>query len=115
MKVYVRAPYSDDCLKELETLFDQVVYEPWTVTGERFYEDEMLENLLRVQPDALITELDRVTEKVLSGYDKLKFIATAAVPPPTSRWTRAPRAGVPILCTPAATPRPWPRWWWACC
>lgn len=85
MKVYVRAPYSDECLKELETLFDQVVYEPWTVTGERFYEDEMLENLLRVQPDALITELDRVTEKVLSGYDKLKFIGDCRGTPAKSR------------------------------
>ena len=39
-------------------MFDEVVYEPWTSNGERFYEDEMLENLLRVQPDAIVTELD---------------------------------------------------------
>lgn len=100
MKVYVRAPYSDDCLKELETLFDQVVYEPWTVTGERFYEDEMLENLLRVQPDALITELDRVTEKVLSGYDKLKFIGDCRGTPANLQVDACTKAGVPILCTP---------------
>ena len=48
-------------------MFDEVVYEPWTSNGERFYEDEMLENLLRVQPDVLITELDRIPPKVLNG------------------------------------------------
>lgn len=74
MKVYVRAPYEEACLAELKELFDEVVYEPWTTTGQRYYEDEMLEHLLAVQPDALITELDRVTEKVLAGYDRLKFI-----------------------------------------
>lgn len=74
MKVYVRAPYEEACLAELKEIFDEVVYEPWTATGQRYYEDEMLEHLLQVQPDALITELDRVTEKVLAGYDRLKFI-----------------------------------------
>ena len=48
-------------------MFDEVVYEPWTSNGERLYEDEMLENLLRVQLDVLITELDRITPKVLNG------------------------------------------------
>ena len=48
-------------------MFDEVVYEPWTSNGERFYEDEMLENLLRVQPAVLITQLDRITPKVLNG------------------------------------------------
>lgn len=33
--------------------------------------------MLRVQPDVLITELDRVTPKVLAGYDKLRFIGDA--------------------------------------
>ena len=46
MKVYVRAPYEEACLAELKELFDEVVYEPWTTTGQRYYEDEMLEHLL---------------------------------------------------------------------
>ena len=45
MKVYVRAPYPEKRLAELKELFEEVVYEPWTETGERYYEDEMLENL----------------------------------------------------------------------
>lgn len=112
MKVYVRAPYAEDCLRELGELFDEVIYEPWTETGERYYEDEMLENLLRVQPDALITELDRVTEKVLAGYKKLKFIGDCRGTPANLQVDACTRSGVPILCTPAATPRRWRKWWW---
>lgn len=100
MKVYVRAPYAEDCLRELGELFDEVIYEPWTETGERYYEDEMLENLLRVQPDALITELDRVTEKVLAGYKKLKFIGDCRGTPANLQVDACTRSGVPILCTP---------------
>ena len=100
MKIYVRAPYEEKCLAELKELFDEVVYEPWTDNGLRYYEDEMLENLLRVQPDALITELDRVTEKVLAGYDKLKFIGDCRGAPANLQVDACTKAGVPILCTP---------------
>ena len=100
MKVYVRAPYPQQCLEELKTLFDEVVYEPWTSNGERFYEDEMLENLLRVQPDVLITELDRITPKVLNGYDKLRFIGDCRATPANIQVDACTQAGVPVLCTP---------------
>ena len=100
MKVYVRAPYEEACLAELKELFDEVVYEPWTTTGQRYYEDEMLEHLLAVQPDALITELDRVTEKVLAGYDRLKFIGDCRGTPANLQVDACTKAGVPILCTP---------------
>lgn len=100
MKIYVRAPYSESRLEELRGIFDEVVYEPWNETGERYYEDEMLENLLRVQPDALITELDKVTEKVLAGYDKLRFIGDCRANPANIEVEACTKAGVPILCTP---------------
>lgn len=100
MKVYVRAPYSENRLAELREMFEEVVYEPWTMTGERYYEDEMLENLLKVQPDALITELDRVTEKVLAGYPKLKFIGDCRATPANIQVDACTAAGVPLLCTP---------------
>ena len=71
MKVYVRAPMSEIRLQELKELFEEVVYDPWNKTGERYYEKEMLAALKKVQPDILITELDRITEAVLSGYEGL--------------------------------------------
>ena len=100
MKVYVRAPYPEKRLAELKELFEEVVYEPWTETGERYYEDEMLENLKRVEPDALITELDRVTEKVLNGYGKLRFIGDCRAAPANIDTAACTAHGVPVLCTP---------------
>ena len=100
MKIYVRAPYPEKNLAYLREKFDEVVYEPWTETGERYYEDEMLENLLKVQPDALITELDRVTAKVLAGYKGLKFIGDCRATPANLQVDECTKAGVPVLCTP---------------
>ncbi len=100
MKAYVRAPYSESCLDELRTMFDEVVYEPWTETGERYYEDEMLENLLVQKPDVLITELDRVTEKVLAGYDGLKAIGDCRGTPANIDVAACTAHGIPVICTP---------------
>ena len=33
MKVYVRAPMSEIRLRELQELFEEVVYDPWNKTG----------------------------------------------------------------------------------
>jgi len=101
MKLLVRAPIIEKRLKELQTYFDPVVYEPWTITGERYYEDEMLEALKEHQPDVLITELDRITEKVLSNYNQLKAIGDCRANPANIDVDACTKAGVPILCTPA--------------
>lgn len=100
MKVYVRAAYSEKGLEELKTLFDEVVYEPWTDTGERYYEDEMLEHLIKERPDVLITELDRITAKVLKGYRGLKLIGDCRATPANIEVDECTRAGIPLLCTP---------------
>lgn len=100
MKVYVRAPYKEECLEELRSMFDEVVYEPWTETGERYYEDEMLEHLLKEKPDILITELDRITEKVLEGYDGLKAIGDCRGTPANIDTEACTKHGIPVICTP---------------
>lgn len=100
MKLYVRAPYAQEQLDELKTMFDEVVYEPWTDTGERYYEDEMLEHLLKEKPDALITELDKITKKVLTGYPDLKFIGDCRATPANIEVDECTKRGIPILCTP---------------
>lgn len=100
MKVYVRAPYPENKLKELEEMFDDLVYDPWTKTGERFYEDEMLEKLLSEKPDVLITELDRITEKVLTGYNGLKIIGDCRSNPANIDVSACSKHNIPILCTP---------------
>lgn len=101
MKVYVRAPYAEQYLDDLKKLFDEVVYEPWTATGERYYEGEMLEKLKEVKPQILITELDRVTRKVLEGYSDLKLIGDCRSNPANIEVDACTEFGVPIICTPA--------------
>ena len=100
MKAYVRAPYSEDCLQELRQMFDEVVYEPWTATGERYYEDEMLENLRRVRRRSSAAMTDCGSS------------ATAGGPRRIWMWRPAPATACPSSAPPAATPRRWPRWWW---
>lgn len=101
MKLLIRAPFIESEIEKLKKYFDDIVYDPWTKTGERYYEDEMLAVLQREQPDALITELDRVTEKVLAGYNKLQFIGDCRANPANIDVEACTKAGVPILCTPA--------------
>ena len=100
MKVYCRSPYPEKALDVLKSMFDEVVYDPWTATGERFYEDEMLEHLLIEKPDVLITELDRVTAKVLAGYKGLKVIGDCRAAPANIEVDECTKAGIPLLCTP---------------
>ena len=101
MKLLIRAPFTEKKIEELKPYFDEIIYDPWTKTGERYYEDEMLKVLKELEPDTVITELDRVTEKVLSGYDKLKFIGDCRANPANLDVDACTKAGVPILCTPA--------------
>ncbi|MDY3006539.1 NAD(P)-dependent oxidoreductase [Anaerococcus porci] len=100
MKVYVRAPYSENNLIDLKNIFDEVIYEPWTLTGERFYENEMIDNLNRVNPDVLITELDRVTNKVLDSYKNLKLIGDCRSNPANIDINACNMHKLPVICTP---------------
>lgn len=101
MKLLARAPMSEERLEELRDMFDEVIYDPWNATGERYYEDEMLKVLQEVKPDVLITELDKVTEKVVSNYKGLKVIGDCRAKPANIEVDACTKAGIPILCTPA--------------
>lgn len=101
MKIYVRAPMLEADLTQLQQLFGEVVYDPWTTTGERFYEDEMLDALIKIKPDILITELDKVTRKVIEGYPNLKAIGDCRANPANIDVAVCSEFQIPILCTPA--------------
>ena len=101
MKLLIRAPFTEQKIEELRPYFDEIIYDPWTKTGERYYEDEMLRVLQEEKPDAIITELDRITEKVLQGYDKLQFIGDCRAMPANIEVEACTKAGVPVMCTPA--------------
>ncbi|EOH80580.1 NAD(P)-dependent oxidoreductase [Enterococcus malodoratus] len=100
-KLLVRAPINEENLIKLEKLFDEVIYMPWTDTGERFYEEEMIDCLLRERPDALITELDVINETVLKEYSDLVFIGDCRASPENIDVKACEKYDIPILCTPA--------------
>lgn len=100
-KLLVRATINEENLIKLEKLFDEVIYMPWTDTGERFYEEEMIDCLLRERPDALITELDVINETVLKEYSDLVFIGDCRASPENIDVKACEKYDIPILCTPA--------------
>lgn len=100
-KLLVRAPINEDNRSKLNDLFDEVIYVPWTNSGERYYEQEMIDCLLREKPDALITELDVINEKVLNEYSDLKFIGDCRASPENIDIEACKKFNIPVLCTPA--------------
>lgn len=100
MKLYIRAPFTNKKIEELRELFNEIIYEPWTETGERYYEDEMIEALQLHQPDVLITELDKVTEKVLNNYSGLKLVGDCRAVPANIEVDACSQKGIPVVCTP---------------
>lgn len=100
-KLLVRAPINEENRAKLNDLFDEVVYAPWTDSGERYYEQEMINCLLREKPDALITELDIINENVLKEYSDLKFIGDCRASPENIDVEACKKYNIPVLCTPA--------------
>src|SRR5690606_13040258 len=74
MKILITAPYNENGLKELETAFGEVAYQSWKPHGRAYNEDELIRLLAETEADALITEHDQVTRKVIEGFPELRFI-----------------------------------------
>ncbi|RVU54212.1 NAD(P)-dependent oxidoreductase [Anaerosphaera multitolerans] len=100
MKLLVRAPMVERDLNRLKGVFSEIIYNPWTITGERYYEDEMIELLTREKPDGLIIELDEITEKVIRNYKGLKFIGDCRATPENIDVKSCSAYGIPLLTTP---------------
>ncbi|MFH5834797.1 2-hydroxyacid dehydrogenase [Proteiniclasticum sp. C24MP] len=100
MKLFIRAPFTSEKIEELRELFTEIVYEPWTKNGQRYYEDDMIEALRQHQPDVLITELDKVTDKVLRNYKNLKAVGDCRAVPANIEVDACTKNGIPVICTP---------------
>lgn len=101
MKVLVRAPFSRKGLDALKEMFGEVSYDPWDETGEWFEDERTLELLWKEQPDIFITELDRVREKTLNGYGRLKVLGVCRANPANVDMDGCGAKHLPVLCTPA--------------
>lgn len=103
MKLMVTAPMLDIDMKRLGKYFEKISYYPWNENGKGtgYSEDEILQLLYKEQPDALISELDEITERVLTEYDKLKVIGDCRANPANIDVKACNEKRIPVICTPA--------------
>jgi len=101
MKILVTAPYHHEGLEELKARFGEVVYKPWKLNERAYNEDELITLLYESEAEALITEHDHVTQKVINANAHLQFIGVCRGTPSNVDLTAATRNGIPVFYTPA--------------
>lgn len=101
MKVLITAPYNDQGLETLQQQFGEVIYRQWKPHGRAYNEEELLSMLADTKADALITEHDHVTAKVISANPQLQFIGVCRGTPSNVAVGKATEMGIPVFFTPA--------------
>jgi len=101
MRILVTAPYNEQGIRVLEKNFGEVVYKTWKENGRSFSEDELNALLDESNADALITEHDHVTEKVIELHKNLQFIGVCRGTPSNVAVETAEKYGIPVFHTPA--------------
>lgn len=100
MKILITAPYTDAAQAGLKTVGD-IIYKPWKPQGRAYNEEELIELFRQTGADALITEHDTVTEKLIALYPDLQFIGVCRGTPSNVAVQAATEAGIPVFYTPA--------------
>lgn len=101
MRVLLTAPYqNEEALRELRSLFDDVVYRPWKPHGRAYNPEELVALLRETGADALISEHDQITEEVLRSFPELKFVGICRGTPSNIDLKVATELGIPVFNTP---------------
>lgn len=101
MRVLVTAPYHEKGLFEIKQELGEVIYRPWKENGRAYNEDELMSLLYETEAEALITEHDHVTERVINANAHLQFIGVCRGTPSNVALTAATKHGIPVFYTPA--------------
>ena len=101
MKVLITAPYLEGAQRELRENLGDIIYRPWKLNSRAYHEDELLQLLQDTKADAIITEHDEVTEKVITLYPHLQFIGVCRGTPSNVAVKAATEAEIPVFYTPA--------------
>lgn len=102
MRVLLTAPYeNEDALRELKGLFDEVIYRSWKPHGRAYNPEELITLLEETGADALISEHDEITAKVLYAHPHLKFVGICRGTPSNIDMDVATELGIPVFNTPA--------------
>ena len=101
MKILITAPYTDVAQEQLREKFGEIIYKPWKPNGRAYNEQELFQLLESTGANALITEHDEVTEKVITGNTQLEFIGVCRGTPSNVAIDAASEAGITVFFTPA--------------
>lgn len=101
MRILITAPYNERGQQTLAEKLGEVVYRPWKDLGRAFHEDELIALLAETKADALITEHDHVTAKVIAANPQLQFIGVCRGTPSNVSLDTAKEMGIPVFHTPA--------------
>ncbi|PRD46636.1 hydroxyacid dehydrogenase [Sphingobacterium haloxyli] len=102
MKVLLTAPYENEkALRELEGLFDEVIYRSWKPHGRAYNPTELKALLDETEANALISEHDEITADVLRANPHLKFVGICRGTPSNIDLAVATELGIPVFHTPA--------------
>lgn len=100
MKLLITAPYNRQSKRELAETFDEIIYRPWKAHGRGYSGQELIAMLDDTGADALITEHDRVTEKVIRAYPDLRFIGVCRGTPSNVALDTANELEIPVFNAP---------------
>lgn len=101
MRILITAPYNENGLNELEEALGEVVYRSWKPHGRAYNEEELLSLLDESRAEALITEHDQVTRKVIESFPDLRFIGVCRGTPSNVSLEAAAEKKIPVFHTPA--------------
>ncbi len=101
MKILITAPYTEIAQAQLMETIGEIIYKPWKPHGRAYNEEELIGLLHQTGAEALITEHDEVTEKVIALYPDLQFIGVCRGTPSNVAVKTATKAGIPVFYTPA--------------
>lgn len=101
MKILITAPYTNVAQEQLREALGEVVYKPWKENGRAYNEEELIALLRQTGAQALITEHDLVTDKVIALFPDLHFIGVCRGTPSNVAIQTATESGIPVFYTPA--------------
>jgi D-3-phosphoglycerate dehydrogenase len=85
----------------LEQEIGELAYHSWKPNGRAYREDELTDLLEKTAAEALITEHDQVSGKVIDRFPHLQFIGVCRGTPSNVDLKAASRHGIPVFFTPA--------------
>lgn len=100
MNVLITAPYNREGREELQKQFGNIIYKPWKTHGRGYNENELIALLSEHNAEALITEHDHVTDKVIDSNPKLNFIGVCRGTPSNVNLEAAERHNIPVFNAP---------------